>query len=128
MRSRFGWDAKIGELWLIDPETGSTVEKLADFSETSTSLANYSVSIDSIAKIVDIGKGLSDDDYEGKNIEGNIVLTSSMISAVQDKAVGEHRALGIISYWSNPQLDHLPTLINWLDTKNNWTIYSKFEN
>jgi len=126
MRSRFGWDAKMGELWLIDPETGDTIEKLADFSETSTSLANYSVSIDSITEIVDIGKGLSDEDYEGKNIEGKIVLTSGLIGAIQDKAVGEYRALGIISYWSNPQLTHLPTLINWLDTKNNWTTNRTF--
>jgi len=121
MRSRFGWDARKGELWLIDPETNEETDKFADFSEVNTSLANYSISADTIAEIVDIGDGIADENYAGKDIAGKIVLTSGDIASVQEKAVGTYGALGIISYWSNPQLSHMPQLINWLDTYNNWT-------
>jgi len=121
MRSRFGWDARKGELWLVDPETNEEISKLADFSEVNTSLANYSISIDTVTGIVDIGDGLADENYTNRDIAGKIVLTSSEIAAIQEKAVGVYGALGIISYWSNPQLSHMPELINWLDTYNNWT-------
>ncbi|RKY84116.1 hypothetical protein DRQ09_09075, partial [candidate division KSB1 bacterium] len=121
LRSRYGWDAKKGELWIVDPETGQQKVKLADFSEVNTSLANYSISVDTVTEVVDIGNGLDDEDYQNKDIKGKIVLTSSPPYLIQEKAVGEYGAKGIISYWTDPNRTHLPTLINWLDTNNNWT-------
>ena len=101
-RSRPAWDAEKGELWeLVDEksrsaapeETGelamtrqhgarpaskvSYPQKIASYETEPVALAEDSESADLTTELVDVGAGTKDGDYEGKNIEGKIVLMSA---------------------------------------------------
>jgi len=102
-KSRPVWDVEFAQLWEVR-EFGSTIQrvrKLGDWDSVPLSLAQDSLSADVTATLVDIGAGTSDADYEGKDLAGKLVLTSSQPGAVADRAVGELGAAGIISYAPN---------------------------
>jgi aminopeptidase YwaD len=93
-RSRPGWNARSAELW-----EGS--QRIASWAEQPISLAQDSVSGRAEAELVDIGAGTSEADYQGKEVRGRLVLTSSQPSAVQALAIGRFGAAGIISWAQN---------------------------
>jgi hypothetical protein len=93
-RSRPGWNARSAELW-----EGS--ERIASWADQTLSLAQDSASGRADAELVDIGAGTGEADYQGKDIRGRLVLTSSQPEAVQDLAIGRYRAAGIISWAQN---------------------------
>jgi hypothetical protein len=93
-RSRPGWNARSAELW-----EGS--QRIASWAEQPISLAQDSVSGRAEAELVDIGAGTSEADYQGKEVRGRLVLTSSQPGAVQDLAIGRFGAAGIISWAQN---------------------------
>jgi len=93
-RSRQGWNARFAELW-------EGPERIASWAEQPISLAQDSVSGRADADLVDIGAGTAESDYEGKEVRGRLVLTSSQPSAVEALAVGRHGAAGIISWAQN---------------------------
>ena len=102
-KSRPAWDVRFAELWELERVDGVTrrVRRLGDWESVPLTLAQDSLSAEVTAALVDIGAGTSDADYEGKNIAGKLVLTSSQPGAVVDLAVGEKGAAGIISYAPN---------------------------
>ena len=69
-RSRPGWNARSAELW-------EGAERIASWAEQPISLAQDSVSGRADAELVDIGAGTSEADYQGKEVRGRLVLTSS---------------------------------------------------
>lgn len=93
-RSRPGWNARSAELW-----EGN--QRIASWADQPLSLAQDSVSGRADAELVDIGAGTSEADYQGKDIRGRLVLTSSQPEAVQELAIGAHGAAGIISWAQN---------------------------
>ncbi len=93
-RSRPGWNARSAELW-------EGTERIASWAEQPISLAQDSVSGRADADLVDIGAGTGEADYQGKEVRGRLVLTSSQPGAVQDLAVGRHGAAGIVSWAQN---------------------------
>lgn len=93
-RSRPGWNARAAELW-----EGN--ERIASWADQPLSLAQDSASGRADADLVDIGAGTSEADYQGKDVRGRLVLTSSQPEAVQELAVGQHGAAGIISWAQN---------------------------
>jgi aminopeptidase YwaD len=93
-RSRPGWNARFAELW-------EGQERIASWAEQPISLAQDSISGRADADLVDIGAGTSESDYQGREIRGRLVLTSSQPEAVQDLAVGRHGAAGIVSWAQN---------------------------
>jgi hypothetical protein len=101
-RTARAWTVKKGELWMTAPFK----IKLTSFAELPMSLCRNSATCDVEAELVDIGPGLTDDDYK-EGIAGEIVLTSSAPSAVVTRAVREKGALGIVSSWSVPEFDYL---------------------
>ncbi len=103
-KSRPTWDVNFAELWqLRRDENGEWVRerKLGDWAAAPLTLAQDSLSGAAIAGLVDIGAGTSASDFDGKDISGKFVLTSSQPGAVADRAVGEHGAAGILSYAPN---------------------------
>ena len=122
-RSRPGWDAEIGELIEVRPgggrsvcnkekvENGQTVFNTECLDVNSTTMATYtgqpivlaedSESADVTASLVDVGNGMKESDYAGKDVKGKIVLAGAQPGAVQDLAVGKFGALGIVSYAQN---------------------------
>ena len=99
-KSRPAWDVEFAELWELDAK-GKRVKRHGSWEAMPLSVAQDSLSGKGQGLLVDIGAGTSDDDYAGKSIKGNLVLTSSQPGEVVDKAVGELGALGIISYAPN---------------------------
>ena len=86
------WNPRAAELWLLAPE-----EKLCDFDEVPVSLAVFSRSTRVEAELVDIGRGISPEDFRGIDVAGKIVLTSSPPGLAVRTAVWERGALGVVS-------------------------------
>jgi aminopeptidase YwaD len=121
-RSRPAWDAEVGEL--IDLGSGGPhvcdqekIEdgkmvfntdcqpvyalKLASYEAEPVALAEDSESVDATTDLVDVGPGIKESDYSGKDVKGKIVLVSAQPGAVQDLAVGKFGAAGIVSFAQN---------------------------
>ena len=88
------WTPKAGELWLLDKDGRET--KLGSYAEVATSLADYSRPTKTEAELVDVGEGLGEADYAGKDVKGKIVLASGSPSNVEKEAVWKRGALGIV--------------------------------
>jgi hypothetical protein len=89
------WSATMGELWVVEP----TEIKMGSYAEYAVALATNSRTTHITAELVDVGEGLSDKDYEGKEVAGKIVLTSANPGAVMNQAVWKRGALGVVSYF-----------------------------
>jgi len=117
-RSRPAWDAEFAELKEIsahlEPSGGKTGQfvvagdsviqterLLASYESEPVVLAEDSESANLIADLVDVGEGIKESDYIGKDVKGKIVLVSAQPGAVQELAVGKFRAAGIVSYAQN---------------------------
>lgn len=114
-KSRLAWNVDFAELWELDKDN-NRVRRLADWQARPMTVAQDSDSTDVVASLVDIGTGTSASDYEGKTVKGKIVLTSSQPGAVEQLAILERGALGVISYAANQksawwQLDD--SLVRW---------------
>ena len=89
----YQWEIKSGELWIVEPEK----EKLCDFNKIPMSIITHSKSCDVIAEVIDVGKGITKEDYENKDVKGKIILTSSLLY-LSYKKVEESGAIGVIYY------------------------------
>lgn len=89
-----GWSPLAAELFILSPEQ----RRLTSYAETAVAIADYSRSGTWEGELVDVGGGISDADYEGKDVAGKIVLTSGSPSQVMDHAVWKRGALGIVYY------------------------------
>ncbi len=99
-KSRPAWDVEFAELWELDAD-GNRLQRHGSWEAMPLSVAQDSVSGSVVAGLVDIGAGTSPEDYAGKDVRGKLVLTVSQPGAVQDLAVAERGAAGIISYAPN---------------------------
>jgi len=99
------WRAKKGELWLTAPFE----VRLTSYAELPMSLSRNSSSTNIEADVVDIGDGMSEDDFK-QDVKGKIVLTTSNPASVYRRAVVEKGAAGIVSSWSVPPFDMLNRL------------------
>ena len=103
-KSRPAWDVSFAELWELAPggESGWTrARKLGDWAAAPLTLAQDSLSGEATAGLVDVGAGTSLADYEGKNVRGLLILTSSQPEAVVALGVARFGAAGIVSYAPN---------------------------
>jgi aminopeptidase YwaD len=100
------WEAQKGELWLVKPEK----ELLADFKVFKSHLGRNSRTGSVTAELVDVGSGVSEKDYEGRSVEGKVVLASGAASRVMRLAVWERKAAGVVFYRTEGAIDH-PDLI-----------------
>ena len=102
-KSRPVWRVRFAELWEVERTGDGTrrVRRLGDWGSVPLTLAQDSLSADVTAALVDVGAGTSPADYEGRDVRGKLVLTSSQPGAIVDLAVGERGAAGIVSYAPN---------------------------
>ncbi len=94
-----GWRAKKGELWLLSPQQ----EKLCSYSEIPLTLVKHSNSADVEAELIDVGTGLGEESYQGRNVKGKIVLATAYTGDVMREAVVQRGALGVIT-WYPPEV------------------------
>jgi aminopeptidase YwaD len=118
-RSRPAWDAEVGQLDVMEvrrtvpcgdrtanpPTMAECLDGPLIVHETygfaPVVLAEDSESSNAVGMLVDAGEGTKENDYEGKDVKGKIVLVSAQPGAVQDLAVGRFGAAGIVSYAQN---------------------------
>ncbi|MFC1724886.1 DUF4910 domain-containing protein [candidate division KSB1 bacterium] len=107
--SPVGFRVKSGKLYMTEPVS----ELWCDFSETAVSLMAYSNGGNDEGEVVFVGSGLSDSDYEGKDVRGKIVFAErSDAASLMRKAVLEKGALGIIMGFSGrPDRYQFPDLV-----------------
>ena len=100
--SRPAWDVEHAQLWELVEVDGSWVDSdlIADWQTRPVTLAQDSASGEANADLVDVGPGTDPADYEGKEIDGRLILTSSQPGAVESLAL-ERGAVGIVSYAQN---------------------------
>ncbi len=90
----YGWAPKKGRLELIEPEK----KILADFEAEPISLAAHSSTTNMEGEVVFVGKGLTPEDYQGKDVKGKIVLTTSRATLVHKVACILRGAAGVLTY------------------------------
>ncbi|MHA1653768.1 MAG: DUF4910 domain-containing protein [Candidatus Thorarchaeota archaeon] len=88
------WSPRSAVLELLEPEQ----RVLADFEAEPISLAAQSRSADIETEVIDVGKGMSPADYEGKDVKGKVVLTESRASLVHRIACLKMGAAGVLTY------------------------------
>src|SRR5882724_11506706 len=97
MRSYLGWEVEAGQLWEVRPQH----LLLGDWATDPIRLADYSHSGDVETALVDVGDGSHEADYIGKDVHGKIVLADGVLARVQELAVLQHSAAGIVSDMPN---------------------------
>ena len=97
MRSYLAWSVEEARLWEVRPEH----LLLGDWKTDPIRLADYSHSADVEAELVDVGNGATEADYSGKDVRGKIVLADGVLARVQELAISQHGAAGIVSDMPN---------------------------
>jgi len=102
-KSRPAWDAEFAELWELQrrDQAWLATTRIASWESMPLSLAQDSDSGEVTADLVDVGGGTREQDYAGKQVRGQLVLTSSQPEAVAALAVDRFGAAGIVSYAQN---------------------------
>jgi len=99
-----GWRANKAELWIVSPAR----ERLCSFEEIPLTLVKHSNSADVEAELIDVGSGVGEKSYEGKDVKGKIVLATEYTGNVMREAVVKRGALGVVT--CTP--DSLPSYLN----------------
>ena len=102
----YGWFPKSGTLELLEPEQRT----LAEFDAEPISLVAHSRSTDMEADVVFVGKGLSSEDYKGKDVKGKIVLTEGLARMVHRVACIDEMAAGVLTYVAPSGIDEIASL------------------
>src|ERR1700674_5710843 len=97
MRSYLAWTVEEAQLWEVRPQH----LLLGDWTTDPIHLADYSHSAGVETELVDVGNGASEADYSGKDVRGKIVLADGVLARVQELAIAQHGAAGIVSDMSN---------------------------
>ena len=97
MRSYLAWTVEKARLWEVRPQH----LLLGDWETDPIHLADYSHSADVESELVDVGNGASEIDYTGKYVRGKIVLADGVLARVQELAIAQHGAAGIVSDMPN---------------------------
>jgi hypothetical protein len=92
------WQGLKGELWEVKPHKA----KLADMDDVALMLAQGSKTADVTAELVWAEEGL-EKDFNGLDVKGKIVVTSSMAGSVSQVAF-ENGALGVVAFGSGRDL------------------------
>ncbi|UCC18470.1 MAG: DUF4910 domain-containing protein [Promethearchaeota archaeon] len=105
------WEIKSGKLSLIEPKN----ELLCRFQDIPMCIVGRSKSCDVEAELIDVGKGIKEEDFEGKDIQGKIILMEAPRIIVPPLYV-EKGALGVIVY---PSAERAANYAN-------MTVYNRF--
>ncbi|HYX20890.1 MAG TPA: DUF4910 domain-containing protein, partial [Thermoanaerobaculia bacterium] len=95
--SHVGWNPVSATL----EEASPTRRLIESFPDLPVALGDYSQDADVTADLVDVGKGTSPKDYEGRDVSGKIVLADGPLPAVHRLACEERGAAGFLSDFPN---------------------------
>ena len=109
-RSRPAWDADFAELWEQRPAAAGAAGapggwadalRVASWETRPITLAEDSAAGEVAARLVDVGAGTTEGDYQGKDVRGQLVLAAAQPGTVEGLAVERFGAAGIVSYAQN---------------------------
>jgi len=115
-RSVIGWKAKSAELWMMSPER----ERLCWFEETPLTLVKHSGSAHSESELVDVGSGMGEAAYRGKDVKGKIVLATGPSSEVMREAALQRGAVGVLTYFAADTRPGYPNMIRYTALWPSW--------
>lgn len=96
------WDAVSAELWTVEPE----LRKIADLDEVPACLCSGSATTDVTAELVYVGPGDRDVFYEGRDVEGKVLLVNGPPERARPLGVQKHGAAGLVGWASShPEFD-----------------------
>ncbi len=95
--SYYGWDPVSASLEEVAPRPAV----IETFPELPVALADYSQDADVTAALVDVGRGVDANSYEGKDVRGKIVLADGPVADVHRAACEERGAVGFLSDFPN---------------------------
>ncbi len=108
-KTPIGWRAKSAELWMVTPRR----EKLCSYEEIPLTLVKHSNSADVEAELVDVGTGVGEESYKGKDVQGKIVLATAYTGTVMREAVLERGALGVVTWYPPEVRPGYPNMIRY---------------
>jgi hypothetical protein len=91
--TRRPWNAEFADLWIVEPEP----ERIASTLQSVLHLADNSRPADVTGELIDIGAG-QEEDYEGKEVAGKILLTYGSSFQAMRRGVCERGAAGVVWY------------------------------
>jgi len=108
-RTPIGWRAKNAELWMVLPEN----KRLCSYEEIPLTLVKHSNSADVEAELIDVGTGVGEKAYEGKDVRGKIVLATAYTGTVMREAVLKRGALGVVTWYPPETRPGYPNMIRY---------------
>jgi len=108
-KTPIGWRAKRAELWMLEPRQ----ERFCSYEEIPLTLVKHSGSGRVEAELVDVGSGIGDDAYKGREVKGKIVLSTGGSAQVMREACQKRGALGIITYFPPDVRPGYPNMIRY---------------
>lgn len=111
------WIVKKGELWATLPYSF----KITSYEDIPMSIALGSTSVDTTTELIDVGNGLSEGDYAGKDVKNKIVLTNQNPAMVAQIAVAQKGAIGVLSSFAVPPWDYANRLPGDFPDQVGWT-------
>ena len=106
-QSPSGWDIEWGELRMIEPYD----ERIVGYPEIAMSVITYSNSGDVTAELIWVGRGTSDADYDGKDVDGKIVLATGYGGSVHRLAVLKYGAKAVVCYLDDERAKEYPDML-----------------
>lgn len=108
-RSVIGWRATKGELWLVSPQR----ERLCSYADTPLTLVKHSGPGRAEAELVDVGSGIGEAAYRGRDVKGRIVLATGATGQVMREAVLARGALGALTYYAADTRPGYPNMVRY---------------
>jgi len=89
-----GWKIDHAELWMVSP----IKKRLASYEEIPSYVVKGSRSANLTAEVIDVGTGLKDEEYEGKDVKGKVLLATGYSGDVNKEGIIKRGAAGVITY------------------------------
>jgi len=106
-QSPSGWDIEAAELRMMEPYE----ERIVGYPEIAMSLITYSNPGEVTAELVWVEAGTSDEDYEGKDVRGKIVLATGYGGEVHRHAVLKYGAKAVVCYLDDDRAKEYPDML-----------------
>jgi hypothetical protein len=108
-KAPIGWRAKRAELWMLQPRR----ERLCSYEEIPLTLVKHSGSGHVETELVDVGPGVGEDAYKGRDVKGKIVLSTGASGEVMREACQKRGAAGVITYFPPDVRPGYPQMIRY---------------
>jgi len=106
-QSPSGWDIDRAELRMVEPYD----ERIVGYPEIAMSLMTYSNPGHARGELVWVGSGTSDADYQGKDVNGKIVLCTGYGGDVHRLAVLKYGAQAVVCYLDDERAMEFPDML-----------------